>query len=136
MQSGTGIIRLASRLGEANVITLLENPVNTGFVNTVNRGMVLHPERDVVLLNSDTEVNGDWLDRLRRYAGSDPMIGTVTPFSNNATICSYPRFPPDNPLPPEWPLAALDDVFAEVNQGLAIEMPTAWDFACISGGIA
>ena len=56
------------------------------------------------------------------------MIGTVTPFSNNATICSYPRFLPDNPLPPEWPLAALDDVFAEVNQGLAIEMPTAVGF--------
>ena len=56
-------------LAETGAITLLENPVNTGFVNAVNRGMILHPDRDVVLLNSDTEVHGDWLDRLRRCAG-------------------------------------------------------------------
>lgn len=43
-------------LAETGAITLLENPVNMGFVNTVNRGMTLHPDRDVVLLNSDTEV--------------------------------------------------------------------------------
>ena len=92
-------------LADTGAITLLENPVNTGFVNAVNRGMVLHPDRDVVLLNSDTEVHGDWLDRLRGHAYSDPMIGTVTPFSNNATLCSYPRFMQDNPLPEGWPLA-------------------------------
>ena len=91
-------------LAETGAITLLENPVNTGFVNAVNRGMVLHPDRDVVLLNSDTEVNGDWLDRLRRCAYSDPQVGTVTPFSNNATICSYPRFAKNNLLPEDWPL--------------------------------
>ena len=115
-------------LAGTGTITLLENPVNVGFVNTVNRGMILHPDRDVVLLNSDTEVHGDWLDRLHRCACSDPMTGTVTPFSNNATICSYPRLSQDNPLPSDWPLTALDDVFAQVNQGLAIEMPTAVGF--------
>ncbi len=115
-------------LAETGAITLLENPVNTGFVNAVNRGMILHLDRDVVLLNSDTEVHGDWLDRLRRCAGSDPMTGAVTPFSNNATICSYPCFNQDNPLPEDWPLAALDRIFAEVNAGLAIELPTAVGF--------
>ncbi|MFO7662377.1 MAG: glycosyltransferase, partial [Chloroflexota bacterium] len=100
-------------LAETGAITLLINPVNTGFVNAVNRGMVLHPDRDVMLLNSDTEVHGDWLDRLRRCAESGAMIGTVTPFSNNATICSYPRFNHDNPLPEDWPLAKLDALFAE-----------------------
>jgi hypothetical protein len=30
---------------------------------------------------------------------SDPTIGTVTPFSNNAEICSLPRFCADNPWP-------------------------------------
>lgn len=115
-------------LAETGAITLLENPVNTGFVNAVNRGMILHPDRDVVLLNSDTEVHGDWLDRLHCCADGDPKIGTVTPFSNNATICSYPRFNRDNPLPEDWPLAALDRVFAEVNAGLVVEMPTAVGF--------
>jgi GT2 family glycosyltransferase len=116
-------------LANAKVITLLENPVNTGFVNTVNRGMVLHPERDVVLLNSDTEVNGDWLDRLRRHAGSDPMIGTVTPFSNNATICSYPRFCENNLfVPAENRLGDLDALFAEINTACHVEIPTAVGF--------
>lgn len=112
----------------SGAFTLLENPVNTGFVNAVNRGMVLHPDRDVVLLNSDTEVYGDWLDRLRRHAGSDPPIGTVTPFSNNATICSYPRFMQDNPLPADWPLAALDALCAKINAGQSVEVPTAVGF--------
>lgn len=115
-------------LADTGAITLLENPVNMGFVNAVNRGMVLHPDRDVVLLNSDAEVHGDWLDRLRRHAGGDPMIGTVTPFSNNATICSYPRFMQDNPLPEGWPLAALDALCAEVNAGQTVDMPTAVGF--------
>jgi len=31
-----------------------------------------------------------WLDRLRAHAWSGDHVGTVTPLSNNATICSYP----------------------------------------------
>jgi GT2 family glycosyltransferase len=115
-------------LAATNTITLLENPVNLGFVSSVNRGMTLHPDRDVVLLNSDTEVHGDWLDRLRRCADQNRDVGTVTPFSNNATICSYPRFNHNNRLPNDWSLAALDDLFAEVNAGQALEIPTAVGF--------
>jgi GT2 family glycosyltransferase/glycosyltransferase involved in cell wall biosynthesis len=115
-------------LADSGAITLLKNPINMGFVNAVNRGMVLHPDRDVVLLNSDAEVHGDWLDRLHRHAANDPMVGSVTPFSNNATICSYPRFMQDNPLPEDWPLAALDDLFAEANAGRSVEIPTAVGF--------
>lgn len=47
---------------------LLENEENLGFVATVNRGMALSDRNDVVLLNSDTEVHSDWLDRLCRAA--------------------------------------------------------------------
>ncbi len=46
--------------------------------------------RDVVLLNSDTEVPTGWLSRLTAQAYAHPRIATVSPFSNNATICSYP----------------------------------------------
>ena len=114
---------------EIGAFTLLENPANTGFVNAVNRGMMLHPDRDVVLLNSDTEVHGDWLDRLHRHACADPMIGTVTPFSNNATICSYPRFCEDNAFfPSDEKLAELDTLFAKINAELYVEIPTAVGF--------
>jgi GT2 family glycosyltransferase len=77
-------------------VVLLRNERNEGFVATVNRGMAFG-RNDVVLLNSDTVVTRGWLDKLRRCAASDPAIGTVTPFSNNAEICSFPRFCEDNP---------------------------------------
>lgn len=109
-------------------IRLLRHAENRGFVASVNHGMALHPERDVVLLNSDTEVNGDWLRRLARCARSDARIGTVTPFSNNATICSYPRFCEDNPLPPGRALAEVDRAFAQACAGLVHDLPTAVGF--------
>ncbi|MGP0074275.1 MAG: glycosyltransferase [Bryobacteraceae bacterium] len=71
-------------------ITLLANPSNLGFPGSANRGMHLHPERDVVLLNSDTEVFGDWLDRLKCAAYRADDIGTVTPLGEAASIMSYP----------------------------------------------
>lgn len=114
-------------LAETGRITLLANPENLGFVGTVNRGMALHPERDVVLLNSDTRVSGDWLDRLADCAYSDPAAATATPFSNNATICSYPRFCEDNPLPARAG-AELDALCRAANPGQAVEIPTAVGF--------
>ena len=79
-------------------IDLLRNERNLGFTATANRGMA-HSRADVVLLNSDTIVSDGWLDALLRCAASDPRIATVTPFSNNAEICSFPRFCEDNPWP-------------------------------------
>ena len=49
------ITRYLDKLAGAGRITLLRNETNLGFVHSVNRGMALHPDRDVVLLNSDTE---------------------------------------------------------------------------------
>jgi GT2 family glycosyltransferase len=115
-------------LARTEKITLLRNPQNLGFVQTVNRGMVLHQERDVVLLNSDTEVAGDWLDRLTQCAYGDPQTGTVTPFSNNATICSYPQTCANNVLPPGYTVEALDALFRRVNAGQSITIPTAVGF--------
>lgn len=112
----------------AQRFTLLHNEHNLGFVGTVNRGMALYPENDVVLVNSDTEVSNDWLDRLQGAAYSNARIGSVTPFSNNATICSYPVFCEDNELPQGYTPAALDDVFAEVNAGQIVDIPTAVGF--------
>ena len=36
--------------------------------------------------------HGGWLDALMHCAATDARIGTITPFSNNAEICSFPRF--------------------------------------------
>ena len=109
-------------------VTVLENARNLGFVQTVNLGMRLGGRRDVILLNSDTQVANDWLDRLRAAALAQPAVGTVTPFSNNATICSYPQFCADNPLPPGQDTAAMDRACAAANRGQAVEIPTAVGF--------
>ena len=63
------IVRYLDELAGRGRITLLRNESNLGFVRSVNRGMALHADRDVVLLNSDTEVANDWLDRLDRCGG-------------------------------------------------------------------
>jgi GT2 family glycosyltransferase len=78
-------------------IELLRNDVNRGFTATANRGMK-RSRADVVLLNSDTIVTKGWLGALLRCAASDARIATVTPFSNNAEICSFPRFCENNRL--------------------------------------
>jgi GT2 family glycosyltransferase/glycosyltransferase involved in cell wall biosynthesis len=113
---------------ERGLFRLMHNDENRGFVFTANRGMALHPDRDVVLLNSDTEVYGDWLDRLSSAAYRHPRTATATPLSNNATICSYPRFLRDNPYPLEIQYEALDGMAARCNAGIDFEAPTGVGF--------
>ena len=109
-------------------ITLLENSENIGFVATVNRGMSLCDTHDVLLLNSDTEVANNWLDRLRTAAYNSDRVGTVTPFSNNATIFSYPHFCCVNEMPDGWNTTELDGLFAKNLAGQTLEVPTAVGF--------
>ena len=109
-------------------MVLLENSVNLGFVGTVNRGMALTEDHDVLLLNSDTEVANDWLDRLRAAAYSGANVATVTPFSNNATICSYPFFCRDNPLPDGYDTARMDALCAQTHSGAVLDIPTGVGF--------
>lgn len=119
---------LRARAAQEARMQLLENPENLGFVGSVNRGMALSASNDVLLLNSDTEVAGDWLDRMRRAAYGDRRVATVTPLSNNATICSYPRFCLDNELPPGWSGARLDALCAQTHPGAVLDVPTGVGF--------
>ncbi|HET7403286.1 MAG TPA: glycosyltransferase [Usitatibacter sp.] len=115
-------------LAQEGRITLLAHPANTGFVASANEGMALHPDRDVVLLNSDTQVAPGWLDRLAACARREPNVATVTPFTNNGSLCSYPRFAAPNALPRDMDTAALDALFADVNRGVAIDIPVGVGF--------
>lgn len=119
---------LRSKAKAYSDLTLLENEQNLGFVGTVNRGMALSTENDVLLLNSDTVVSNDWLDRIHKAAYSAANIGSVTPFSTNATICSYPRFCMDNPLPDGMTVGDIDLLCAQTNPGMAVDVPTGVGF--------
>ena len=90
---------------------VLQNLSNLGFVGTVNRGLAHFATQDVVLLNSDVMVPHDWLVRLVDEAYARPDIATVTPFSNNATICSFPNFLEENPQAFDLDVNAIDAVF-------------------------
>jgi GT2 family glycosyltransferase/2-polyprenyl-3-methyl-5-hydroxy-6-metoxy-1,4-benzoquinol methylase len=119
---------LREKAAQETRITLLENEENLGFVGTVNRGMALNSGHDVLLLNSDTVVANDWLDRIRQAAYGDARIASVTPFSNNATICSYPRFCEGNDLPSGMDTAAIDALCARTNPGQVVDVPTGVGF--------
>ncbi|WP_052955069.1 class I SAM-dependent methyltransferase [Microvirga vignae] len=109
-------------------LTVLVNEQNQGFVLSVNRGMTYSNTNDVILLNSDTEVSGNWIDRLAAQAYAEPTIATVTPFSNNATICSFPALPGDPNLASGDTVTGLDTAFSQANQGNSVDIPTAVGF--------
>jgi GT2 family glycosyltransferase/glycosyltransferase involved in cell wall biosynthesis len=120
--------KLLRQLAELRFFTLLYNGKNLGFAGTVNRGIALHRDRDVILLNADTEVYGDWVERLHRAAYSEKRTGTVTPFSNNATICSYPYFAEDFRGSFEISFADIDRLVSEANPGRTLDIPTGVGF--------
>jgi|GEM_PF-427217 len=109
-------------------VIVVENAANLGFTATVNRGMTWSDKNDVLLLNSDAEVANDWLDKLKAQAYSGPRVGSVTPFSNNATICNYPTLDGMKELPAGESVGSLDAAFASANMGRNIEIPTAVGF--------
>lgn len=113
-------------LAAAGRITLLRNGQNLGFVRSVNRVLAMRSAHDIVLLNSDTLVFGDWLQRLADAAYGSPRVGTVTPFSNNGSIASYPReF--GSSIDPEG-AAALHDLATRTHAGVSIEVPVGVGF--------
>jgi GT2 family glycosyltransferase/glycosyltransferase involved in cell wall biosynthesis len=108
-------------------VTLVANDRNLGFTGTANRGMTMS-RRDVVLLNSDTVVTDGWLGALMRCAAADASIGTITPFSNNAEILSYPRFCVNNAWPDDVDPAPLARAFARAAVPTYPDVPTGVGF--------
>jgi GT2 family glycosyltransferase len=114
-------------LSRAGQILLLRNAANLGFVASVNRGLAAAEGHDVVLLNSDTEPPPGWVTRLAGHAYAGPRVASVSPFSNNATICSYPRLE-GGPPPLGLPVAALDAAAREANGGRSVRVPVTVGF--------
>ena len=115
-------------LAAAGRIQLLRNDTNLGFVASVNRGMALSGTADVLLLNADTIAPPGLLDRLYRAAASDAAIATVTPLSNNATLCSLPAPPGASADPWGLPTAEIDAICQAANAGAVRDLPTAHGF--------
>ncbi|WP_400771436.1 glycosyltransferase [Methylosinus sporium] len=114
-------------LAKRELFDYVENESNLGFIGTINVGLALC-KGDVILLNADTLVHGDWVDRLLAHAKAEPRLATITPFSNNASICSYPDFARQNILALECSLAEVDDYAAAANRQRRVVVPTGVGF--------
>ena len=115
-------------LAQRGDIILRRHSVNRGFPATANAGIRAAAGHDVILLNSDTIVPPGWIERLAEAAYSAPDIGTATPFSNDATIFSYPHEDAPNPIPDETMTVGLDRLARQANAGQVIDVPSAHGF--------
>jgi GT2 family glycosyltransferase len=98
-----------------------------GFVMSVNHAL-RGSDRDAVFLNSDTQVTAGWLGRMRAAAYSDSTVATVTPFSNNATICSLPRFLDENAIPAGYTVDSFGELVTRVSRREYPRLPTGVGF--------
>lgn len=104
---------------------LLVHERNLGFVATVNHGMAQTSD-DVILLNSDTIASTGFVARLLECAATDPAIATITPFSNNAEICSFPDLCRAGEIPGN--IDAIAAAAAALPNGAFIDLPTGVGF--------
>ncbi len=104
-------------------VEIFRNTKRLGFVKSVNRGMSAS-HRDVVLLNSDTEVSPGWVEQLQAVSSSAENVATVTPLSNNATICSIPEMIEENLLPLGLGVEEMAAVLRSVAPASRIPLPT------------
>ncbi|MBD8621586.1 glycosyltransferase family 2 protein [Pseudomonas sp. CFBP 13727] len=114
-------------LASKGKIKLIQNPMNLGFIRNMNRGMALSGLQDVVWLNADTRVHGNWLDRLRDKAYTAADIASVTPFTNNGELMSFPVSRISAPMPTASEHAELDELARTVNSP-AVELETGCGF--------
>lgn len=110
--------------GTDSATQLVRQPKNLGFVGNVNDAL-LRTRNDVVLLNSDTLVTKGWLQALLHTAERHPRAASITPFSNNAEICSFPALCVNHPVPHNLTELAQACEIAAPNE---VELPTGVGF--------
>ena len=113
----------------AGRIRLLRRGQQGGFPAAANAGLRAARGRDAVLLNSDTLVAPGWLEGLRAAAYAAADIGSATPFSNDATILSFPcPAASANPVPDQEAVRRLARLAAAANGAGVVEIPTGVGF--------
>lgn len=116
-----------SQLECAADTTVISHTRNLGFPRSINEAIDHRTDSDVVILNSDTVVFGDWLARLCRHSERRPDVATVTPLSNNGSLYSYPgEFHPGIITVDEAEI--IDTQCRYINDGKAIEIPVGVGF--------
>lgn len=109
-------------------VTLVRREYNLGFVGNVNRAFAETAPHDVILLNSDTVPAPGWYQAMVACAASDERIGTITPWSNNAEICSFPDLCRAAELPDEAQATRIAAATRTVGAPAYPELPTGVGF--------
>ena len=115
---------------------LLRSETGTGYTYAANRGMRVSSSEFVVLLNSDTILPPEWLDRFIACIQSDQRIGIVGPLSNTASWQSVPQIEENgdwasNPLPAGLSPAQMAQRIATKSARLYPVMPLLNGFCLI-----
>ena len=124
---------LASRCAELGV-QYYRSPRNLGIPRNMNLAMRYAMAADfdyVVLLNSDTVLPRNLGSALVKVAGRDDRIGSVTAWSNNASMFSLPNADPQrfltDPDAVDWVSATLAEEFGEDS----VDIPSAVGFCVL-----
>ncbi len=67
-------------------INVIHHEINSGYLKNVNHA-IQASNKDVILLNADTQVTKNWLNEMLKVA-AEAKVAIVCPLSNNATILS------------------------------------------------
>lgn len=127
LNDGSTDPRIAALLADAERrfgFTIVTNEQNIGYTCTVNKGISLNPDRDVILLNSDTVVCERWVEAMRFCAYDSSRVATVTALSNNAGAFSAPMFGQYNPVPEHLTPEQMARIITIATPGADLEVPT------------
>ncbi|MBC2702344.1 MAG: glycosyltransferase [ANME-2 cluster archaeon] len=107
---------------------LVRNEIAKGYTFASNQALRLSIADYVVLLNSDTVVTPEWLDRMMECAESDERTGIVGPLSNTASWQSVPEIEvsgdwAQNDLPSEISIEKMGGLIAKYSARLYPEIP-------------
>lgn len=119
---------LLASFADNNGWQLITHISNQGFVFSANEGL-RHSNNDTILLNSDTLVTSGWLREYDACRRAIANLATASPFSNNATICSFPQFMKNNRIPVS--IDILAKIIRESHTPLYPEIPTAVGFCML-----
>ena len=110
---------------------VIHNKTNQGFSSNINLGMAQSEDRDVILLNSDTVVTQNWVEKLLACAYKDAWTATATPLSNNATLCSVPYFCEENELPDGYTVDTYAALIEKSSMKKYPQIPVAHGFCML-----
>lgn len=116
------------QFAQKNSALLMRNEQAQGYTYAANQGMRASDADFVVLLNSDTIVTPQWIDRMVMCAESREKIGIVGPLSNTASWQSIPEYVKDgdwadNPLPPDVSVEQMAELVIQYSPRVYPPMP-------------